>query len=121
MRGALANQLVEVVEKRISLDAFELWLVGHLQLIIDEGDANLRAYADKLDALFIQFGEQAVSRGELVEAFEDILRNLNTIMEPSFDIGLSVSVSTADSEHIEMPIRDLGAVQDLHPPVLVLA
>ena len=117
MRRTLANQLVEFVEGQITLDDFELWLVRHLQAIIDEGDADLKSYADQLDGLLIQFREQVVSIWELAEAIENVLRNLNTIIELSFTTRQSVSASTADSEDMEVVIRDLGAIQEHHLPV----
>ena len=120
MRRSLVNQLIEVVDGRLSLDTFELWLVGHLQPIIDSGDADLKAWADKLDGLLVQFGEQVVSEWELIEAFEDILRNLSTINEPSLANTERMSDSAANSVDIEMTIRELGAIQDLRPPVFVV-
>ena len=121
MRIDLADQLVKVVDGQMSLDAFELWLVGHLQAIIDEGDDSLRGYADTLDGLLIQYGEQVVSRMELDEAIEAILRNLNTVLEPSFANTETVSASTTASEHLEVTIRDLGAIRDHRLPRVLVA
>ena len=117
MRRNLASQLVAFQARHLSLDELELWLVAHLQEVIDSGNVELKVYFDRLDGLLIQYGEEVVAASELDEAVEDILRNVNTLVVSTFAPSRSLETKLAvNDRHIEVPFTDLGAIEPYSKP-----
>ncbi|GEM_PF-3913549 len=118
MRQEFVHELTALQSRELSLDDFELWLVGHLQQIIEERNPEIQGFADRLDALLIQFHEGVISRGEMDEAIESVLRSLQTIREEFVLIPWPAkSEGTASDRTIESPIKDPEVVLDLRLPV----
>ena len=87
MRQDLIRKLSELQARQVSLDNVELWLVSHLQQILQGQDEELKHLADRLDALFIQSGEGVVTEPELDAEIEGIIRNLSTVYERSIFVS----------------------------------
>ena len=121
MRQNLIQQLVGVQARTISLDDFELWLVAHLDEIIQGRDSELAEQVNMLDALLVQFSEGIVSSVELENTLEDALRHLLTIHKhiSVFSPDNSTkSEGTADARSRTQVIMVSEEVQDLRLPRL---
>lgn len=121
MKEDLIHKLSEFQARRMSLDDIELWLVSHAHNFVAEQDKDLQMYADKLDALFIQFGEGVVSLGELDEEIEGVLRSLTTVRDSSIQTFMDkFNEATAGNNSIVVHFRTPEVVQDLRLPVFVV-
>ena len=121
MKEHLIQHLLGVRAGRITLDEFELWLVGKIDNCPGEADKEVQMYIDRLDALLIQLGEGIVSRGELEEEIEDILRSLTTIRRSIIEVEPEEFTEEAvNSKSITQPFSLAGATQDYRLPTFVV-
>lgn len=127
MRQNLIRALAALQARSTSLEDFELWLVGHLQPILEGQDEELRHQADRLDALLMQFGEGVVTDPDMDDEIEGILRNLSTVHSDSLTSPgqsfESFSVGAASGQIHTALIVILGEVasQDLRLPTFEVA
>ena len=79
LHAELYAELSRCLSGAIDAAALEDWVVAHLQLILDSGDAAAISLADELDVSFVERGESIISPA----AFRERLARLeNTIPEP---------------------------------------
>ena len=64
-RHKIIEELRYYVKGRANAEALEQWLLAHYQLILDSGERDAINLCNEINALFIELGEDVISREEL--------------------------------------------------------
>ena len=83
LRAELYAELSRYLSGAADAAALEDWVVAHLQLILDSGDAATISPADELDVSFVEMGEGIISRA----AFRERLARLESASPAPFPAG----------------------------------
>ena len=79
-RAELYAELSRCLSGATDAAALEDWVVAHLQLILDSGDADAISLADELDVSFVELGEGIISPA----AFRERLARLSRAVPVPF-------------------------------------
>jgi tRNA isopentenyl-2-thiomethyl-A-37 hydroxylase MiaE len=116
----LRNEIDRYLVGRSSLLQLESWLVSHLQLLLDSGDARLIDVANSLDADFVEFGEGLLSEASMRRHLDAYLRSAETVMlneQREHEVTTGAAVNTIMVSGLEMPER----ITTIHLPILRVA
>lgn len=98
MEPNLRAALNQYANREMDLGAFEDWLVGHLQLILDSHDSDSIDIANNLDARFIELGEGLITEQELFNAAQALLPPAQTL---PVTFAVTSGVTVALSMHFD--------------------
>ena len=82
-RAELYAELSRCLSGATDAAALEDWVVAHLQLILDSGDAAALSLADELDVSLVELGEGIISPA----AFRERLARLSRAIPVPFPAG----------------------------------
>ena len=74
LRAELYAELSRCLSGATDAAALEDWVVAHLQLILDSGDAAAISLADELDVSLVELGEGIVSPAAFLERLARLSR-----------------------------------------------
>lgn len=80
LRAELYAELSRYLSGGADAAALEDWVVAHLQLILDSGDAAAISLADELDVSLVELGEGIIDR----DAFRERLARLERAIPAPF-------------------------------------
>jgi hypothetical protein len=74
----LRRILTQYANHEIGAEALEVWIVSHMQQILDSRDKLALDIAQSLDALFVEWGEGLLTEDEFLEVIETANRKART-------------------------------------------
>jgi hypothetical protein len=72
------SHVVGYLDARITLGDLEMWIVGHLQEVLDSKEEEAIRYVNEIDADLISFAEGLIAEGELRSRLERYMREYET-------------------------------------------
>ena len=106
MRSEFLDVLMDFLSQDMSIEDFQKWLLGNLQIILNSGDLVMIDAANALDADLMELGEHVIEQGELIRNVDVYIRKLETIVtKTKREEGLIVETGNAQLATIERQMR----------------
>ena len=123
MRSEFLTVLMDFLNQDVSIEDFQKWLLGNLQIILDSGDPVMIDAANTLDANLMELGEHVIEQDELIRNVDVYIKKLETIeTNMEREEGLIVETGNAQFETIERQVvfsnqHDVRAYLQFEPAV----
>jgi hypothetical protein len=112
-KNAVLQQLRRYVNRELSLNQLEGWILSHLQSAIDSGDAEYSELMDGIDVLLMKLGDGAISEvdffGEIC-GIVDSAATINVTFSPQLVARFEKLDQNDSSLHITGTGLDLPVV-----------
>lgn len=105
-KKSVINQIVRFLDRMISFESFEDWILGHIQAASKSKDSETRALINQLDCLLIELEEHNLTDEEFQDSVFSLLQHSETLVTDftrfntdTLDVTFPLSiVSEQDSE-----------------------
>lgn len=114
----LLEKLRQYLAGKSSDRDLEVWLVAHLQRILDSGDGTAIGLANEIDAAIVEVGEGIIHRATLYSRLYALVHNTPTLKFEFAEAAVAVTSGrndvtgtndtvSVDISHMLIPVRDL--------------
>jgi len=79
-KKSVINQIVRFLDRMISFESFEDWILGHIQAASKSKDSETRALINQLDCLLIELEEHNLTDEEFQDSVFSLLQHSETLV-----------------------------------------
>ncbi len=115
MRNELRYKIESCLNRDITIEDLETWILSHLQNILDSSDDEIIEIANHIDADMVELSEEIISLEEYFDHLRSFLGQLETIsveIAPPASVEVLTGTSTA--------IAGVVITSEADPPGVVL-